>query len=169
MKRRSSLPEDERICLAAVRSVAWSLVPNVSPHVHVADLISEGYVGLLEAAARFDPDRGTKFLTYAWPRIKGRMLDHAKTEWRHHAHGIRIAGDRDKLQTPEQQVLAAEERNLLKAALDSLSARKRMLMTKLLKGSSLAEAARTVAISNGRASRLRGMAHEELRKALAAA
>ena len=34
------------------------------------DLIQEGCLGLLEAVSRFDPERGTKFLTYAvhWVR-----------------------------------------------------------------------------------------------------
>ena len=169
MKRRSSLPEDERVCLAYVRGAAWSLVPNISPHIHIADLISEGYVGLMEASARFDPDRGAKFLTFAWPRIKGRMLTFAGAECRHQAHNALLLSDQARMDTPEQQVLAAEERNIFQAALNNLSARRKILMEKLLKGASLAEAARTVAISNGRASRLRGMACEELRGALVGA
>lgn len=33
--------------------------------ISLADLISEGNIGLIKAAQRFDPDRGVKFITYA--------------------------------------------------------------------------------------------------------
>ncbi|MGD8375262.1 MAG: RNA polymerase sigma factor RpoD/SigA [Acidobacteriota bacterium] len=36
-----------------------------NPAVPFEDLLNEGNIGLVEAARRFDPDRGTKFITYA--------------------------------------------------------------------------------------------------------
>jgi len=36
-----------------------------SSHVSLLDLINDGNIGLIEAARRFDPDKGTKFITYA--------------------------------------------------------------------------------------------------------
>jgi len=39
------------------------------------DLIAYGNEGLLEAARRYDPSRGATFATYAWYRVRGRMLD----------------------------------------------------------------------------------------------
>ena len=36
-----------------------------SGRIDVDDLIQEVYFGLIEAIGRFDPERGTKFLTYA--------------------------------------------------------------------------------------------------------
>ena len=31
------------------------------------DLVSEGNMGLMKAASRFDPDKGTRFVNYAYP------------------------------------------------------------------------------------------------------
>jgi RNA polymerase sigma factor for flagellar operon FliA len=46
------------------------------------DLLHTGVLGLNEAIERFDPTRGTKFETYALPRIRGAMLDELrKLDW----------------------------------------------------------------------------------------
>ena len=44
--------------------------------VPVAELVSEGSVGLVVAARKFDPDRGTRFVTYAAHWIRAFMLEH---------------------------------------------------------------------------------------------
>src|SRR5262249_42135796 len=48
------------------REYAFTRIP-------IEDLLSEGNLGLLEAAARYDPRRGTKFITYASWWIRKRI------------------------------------------------------------------------------------------------
>ncbi len=49
------------------------------PFLDEPDLVQEGYIGLMNAARRFDPDRGIRFSTYAkwWVRAQmTRAIDH---------------------------------------------------------------------------------------------
>lgn len=46
-----------------------------------ADLVQEGYVGLLEAAARFEPEREVRFSTYATWWVRAAMQDYVLRNW----------------------------------------------------------------------------------------
>jgi len=47
----------------------------------VSDLVQEGHVGLLEAGARFEPERGVRFSTYATWWIRASMQDYILRNW----------------------------------------------------------------------------------------
>lgn len=61
--------------LPLVRYVASRIMLKLPMSVQYADLVSAGTVGLLQAIEKFDLFNGTKFETYAVPRIRGAMLD----------------------------------------------------------------------------------------------
>lgn len=58
-----------------VKYVAGRVRSGLPQTVDVADLVSEGVFGLMDAIDKFDLDRGLEFQTYAVPRIKGAMID----------------------------------------------------------------------------------------------
>jgi RNA polymerase sigma factor (sigma-70 family) len=67
-----------------VRSIAARLRRRV-PQLETEDLVSAGMIGLIEAVDRFDDGRGVSFGTFAYPRIKGAILDEAR---RHSAASV---------------------------------------------------------------------------------
>ncbi len=58
-----------------VRHLLGKIVGRLPADVDVANLESAGTLGLVEAATKFDPERGIKFATYAYPRVRGAILD----------------------------------------------------------------------------------------------
>ena len=47
----------------------------------IADVISEGHVGLMQALERFDPEKGFRFATYAVWWIKAAMQEYTLRSW----------------------------------------------------------------------------------------
>ena len=58
-----------------VKSVALGIFFNIRRAVDLDDLISIGTIGLIQAASRFEPERGTPFRIFARFHIRGRILD----------------------------------------------------------------------------------------------
>jgi RNA polymerase sigma factor for flagellar operon FliA len=61
--------------LSLVRHVIGRLLAHLPSGVDVENLEAAGTLGLVEAASKFDPERGIKFETYAYTRIRGAVLD----------------------------------------------------------------------------------------------
>lgn len=58
-----------------VSHIARRIASRLPAHVELDDLISTGFIGLLEAIENFDPSLNNKFKTYGTWRIRGAILD----------------------------------------------------------------------------------------------
>lgn len=65
----------EHLVRSNLRFVVAMAVQHQRKGVRLADLVAEGNVGLLIAARKFDPARGTRFVTYAGFWIRAYILD----------------------------------------------------------------------------------------------
>jgi RNA polymerase sigma factor for flagellar operon FliA len=61
--------------LPMVKHIVGKLLAQLPTGMDVENLESAGALGLVEAANNFDPERGIKFDTYAFTRIRGAVLD----------------------------------------------------------------------------------------------
>ena len=61
--------------LPLVKHVIGRLVGELPPGVDVENLESAGVLGLVEAAAKYDPARNAQFKTFAFLRVRGAILD----------------------------------------------------------------------------------------------
>lgn len=62
---------------AFIKSHAQRLAP-VGATIEASDLRQCGWVAAIEAAARFDPARGTPFEAFVRPRVRGAMVDEVR-------------------------------------------------------------------------------------------
>ncbi len=58
-----------------VRKILSTLTVGLPPQCDRENLEQAGIVGLVETANSFDPSRGVAFRTYAYPRIRGAIVD----------------------------------------------------------------------------------------------
>jgi RNA polymerase sigma factor for flagellar operon FliA len=63
-----------------VHHVARQVARRLHDKVDLDELVSAGALGLMQAAASFEPARGLTFSTYAVPRIRGSMLDELRRQ-----------------------------------------------------------------------------------------
>lgn len=69
--------QEQRVsdCQGLVRHLANQMRGRLPTWIEMDDLISYGQVGLMQAVRDYDPDKGTKFSTFAFYRIRGAIFD----------------------------------------------------------------------------------------------
>jgi RNA polymerase sigma factor (sigma-70 family) len=124
-----------------VLKLARDIAEAMTFHVEIDDLIGWGHMGLIEAAARYDPRRGVTFRTYAHRRIKGAMLDGLRREATvvTYVTSVEDSGTlvcanladvvcADLAYAQDQQVLLNEVRAVLDRALETLTPLERAIV-----------------------------------------
>lgn len=87
--------------LPQVKVIARSISNRLPSYVELQELESAGVLGLLDAAQKFDPERGVGFPTYAEHRIRGTILDSLRSiDWS--PRSVRTMGR--KLQAAKRQL-----------------------------------------------------------------
>jgi len=89
--------------MGLVRSVAQRIAAKLPPRVVLDDLIADGVIGLLDAVAKYDPEKNDNFKKYARIRIQGAIIDGIRVfDWvpramrRRHAKYVKIATELEK-------------------------------------------------------------------------
>jgi RNA polymerase sigma factor for flagellar operon FliA len=150
------------------RSVDYAIWRHHLPSNLREDFMAAGKLGLVEAASRFEPDRGVPFLTYAFARIRGAIFDEVK-------RGAQALKDKEALELPlkeaapepphpEKLFLARERAQRLHADIERLPLAERKLVQACYgEGLSFTEYAKRAGISKGWVSRLHERALNLLR------
>jgi len=67
---------EENMYLA--RAIAGKKKRQLPAHISYDEILSAAYMGLVEAASRFDESKGFAFTTFAYPRIFGAITDYLR-------------------------------------------------------------------------------------------
>lgn len=167
-----------------VYSMAVRLYRQLARKVELGDLIAYGTEGLLEAADRFDPERGVGFATFTYYRIQGAMVDGVRKaapmppavyqrelerlgRWEMRVPERRDPGNQRSV---DDQVSTAELCGKLRRALGRLAPSERALLEEHYYGDNkLCDIGRSRGVSRSWASRLHARAIDSLRDELMAA
>jgi len=151
-------------CIGLVRSIAWGLAPKVPDHIHIDDLVGEGYVGLVEAMRLFNPDKNVLLTTYAYPRVRGAMIDFVHRECRGGLHRTCRLPDLLPARSPSPEhgaTVREEVRNIL-GRLAGLSSPSREIIEGMVADEEFRVVANRLGLTVSNAHRLKSLAREEL-------
>jgi RNA polymerase sigma factor FliA len=99
-----------------VTVVATRLIVRLPDTVELADLVSYGMFGLIDAVEKFEPERGFKFETYAATRVRGAIIDELRAaDWVPRSV-------RSKARAVEAATRAAEQAQLRRVTDDEVAA-----------------------------------------------
>lgn len=77
MQTAAKVAVDPKMFRGLINGIVSSIHP---PQQDFEDFCQEGWVGLLDAARRYDPDTGTSLTTFARRRISGQMCDYLRRQ-----------------------------------------------------------------------------------------
>lgn len=93
-----------------VRAVVKRMIGSMSlPRVHRDEYEAAGYLGLVEAAARYDRNSGVDFTNFAYLRIRGAIIDnirshsHVSGRAYHSAKALQAMNSLRELELPKQE------------------------------------------------------------------
>jgi RNA polymerase sigma-32 factor len=81
IKRHGDRAAEQKLVTGNLRLVVKIAMDYHRFHLNILDLIQEGNVGLLRAVRKYDPDRGTRFSTYASFWIRAYILKYLMDSW----------------------------------------------------------------------------------------
>jgi len=90
--------------LPLVKYLVGRIVPQLPPHVDTDDLMSAAMIGLINAADRYDPNRGVLFKTFAEQHVRGTIIDELRS------NDVLSRSMRDKYKRLEREVTSLEHR-----------------------------------------------------------
>jgi len=90
--------------LSLVKYLVGRIIPQLPPHVDPQDLMSAAMIGLINAADRYDPERGVLFKTFAEQHVRGTILDELRS------YDVLSRSMRDKYKRLEREVVSLEHR-----------------------------------------------------------
>lgn len=165
--------------LPHVETMASKICRRLPPSIERADVISDGLIGLVRAAASFDVARGLKFWTFARHRVLGAMLDGLRQDQGNRKYGKGgsrpfvmpwpddetpfdvASSDRD----PELQVLDHQRSWMVRElAPHVLNIGERAVVFRLMEGESQRQIATALGISESSVSNFRVSAVKKLRR-----
>jgi RNA polymerase sigma-32 factor len=81
IKRHGDKAAEQELVTGNLRLVVKIAMDYHRFHLNILDLIQEGNVGLVRAVRKYDPDRGTRFSTYASFWIRAYILKYLMDSW----------------------------------------------------------------------------------------
>jgi RNA polymerase sigma factor for flagellar operon FliA len=88
-----------------LRHIAGKMALDLPPNFEREDLVGYGMLGLIQAADTFEAGRGLKFSTYAFPKIRGAILDELRRQ------DFLPRGRREKVRELERAVARFSQRH----------------------------------------------------------
>jgi len=179
-----------------VHRIVQSIIERHGLYHDQEDYHQAGWLGLIDAASRYDPSRGAQFETYAGIRIRGAVIDESRRrlwgprpwrlererqergdpllagrQWRRHLVSLEdstVAEPATEWAGPDEAAELAEAREALARAVPELPYQERLVMECQLAGETLAQIGARLGVSEARSCQIARNARSRLAPRLGA-